>query len=99
MPGGRLMNMKLASKQRTFIEEHGRARSNIRGWQRMRRWVDNLSVIPSVEEIGVRIEAPYSMHDVAGMIETRPCRGVSPLIHVCQRQRTCMKAHQKCWYT
>jgi len=93
------MHMKLADKQRAFIEEHGRAQSNIRGWQQMRLWVDNLSEIPSVDEIGMRTEAPYSMHDMASMIETRPCRGVSPLIHICRRQRTCMTAHQKCWYT
>jgi len=98
VPCGRLMNTKLADKQRAFIEEHGRARSNIRGWQQMRHWVDNLSAIPSVEEIGAHTEAPYSTHDMAGMIETRPCRGVSPLIHVCQRLRTCMTT-PKCWYT
>jgi len=78
VPCGKLKNMKLTNKQRVFIEEHGRAQSNIRGWQQMRRWVDNLSAIPSVKEIGVHTEAPYSTHDMAGMNETRPwSRGIT----------------------
>lgn len=82
----------------SFVEEHRRTQSSIWNWQKMRRWVDNLSAIPSVDEIDVHTEVPYSGRDMEGMIATRPCRGVSPLIHACRRQSKCMTAHQNCWY-
>ena len=64
----------------------------------MRQWVDSLPAMPSAEEMSAHTAAPYSVRDMAGMIETRPCRGVSPLAHACRRQPKCMTAHQKCWY-
>jgi hypothetical protein len=91
--------MELIDKRRAFVEECVRVRfHNARGWRQMRQWIDSLSAMPSAKEIAVHTEAPYSVHDVAGMIETRPCRGVAPLIHTCRRQRKCMTAQQKCWY-
>lgn len=91
--------MKLIDKQRASIGEYARPRfHNTMGWQQMRRWVDSLSTMPSAKEATVHTEAPYSGRDMEGMIETRPCRGVSPLIHACRRQPKCITAHQNCWY-
>ena len=91
--------MELTDKQRASIEEYVRARfHNARGWQQMRQWVDSLSTMPSAKETTAHTAAPYSVRDMAGMIETRPCRGVSPLVHACRRQPKCMTAHQNCWY-
>ena len=91
--------MGLIDKQRATTEECIHARfHNARGWQQMRQWVDSLSTMPSAEEMTAHTVAPYSVRDMAGMIETRPCRGVSPLVHACRRQPKCMTAHQKCWY-
>ena len=91
--------MGLIDTQRASIEEYVRARfHNARGWQQMRQWVDSLSTMPSAKETNAHTTAPYSVRDMAGMIETRPCRGVSPLVHACRRQPKCMTAHQKCWY-
>lgn len=91
--------MELIDERRAFVEEYVRARfHNASGWQQMRQWIDSLSSMPSAEGIAAHTEAPYNVGDMAGMIETRPCRGVAPLVHACRRQPRCMTAQRKCWY-
>lgn len=91
--------MERIEQRPASIEEYVHARfHNARGWQQMRQWVDSLSTMPTAEETTVHTAAPYGVRDMASMIETRPCRGVSPLVHACRRQPKCMTTHQKCWY-
>jgi hypothetical protein len=91
--------MGLIDTQRASMEQYIHVRfHNARSWEQMRQWVDSLSTMPSAKEMTAHTVAPYSVRDMVGMIETRPCRGVSPLVHACRRQPKCMTAHQNCWY-